>query len=308
MSTLHQTLDDYLRVRRALGFALEREGHLLPQFVSFLERHGSSYITTSLAIRWAIASPGVSPSWSNTRMGMVRGFAKYLCALDPRTEVPPRDRLPAPCRTRPTPYIYTDKEICDLMSVAARILLGLKGATYATLIGLLAATGMRVGEAIALERGDVNDHEGVLVVRCGKFGKSRELVLHPTTTQALRAYASMRDAALPHPRSQSFLLSRAGTRLDYKNVHCAFLRLVHRADLAERRPRRPRIHDLRHTFAVGTLVRWYRQGVDVGARLPALSTYLGHVNPASTYWYLSATPQLLQLAKRRAQRVLGPLS
>jgi len=307
MSTLHRALDDYLRVRRALGFVLEREGHLLPEFVSFLERQGSSCITTPLAIRWAIAPPGASLKWSNARMGMVRGFAKYLCALDPRTEVPPRELLPAPCRTRPTPYIYTDKEICDLMS-AAQILHGLKGVTYATLLGLLAATGMRVGEAIALERCDVNDHEGLLIIRYGKFGKSRELVLHRTTLQALRAYARMRDVALPHPRSQSFLLSLAGTRLNYKNVHFAFLRLVRHTGLAERRPRRPRIHDLRHTFAVGTLVRWYRQGADVEARLPALSTYLGHVDPASTYWYLSATPQLLQLAKRRAQRVLGPLS
>ena len=142
MSTLHRTLDDYLRVRRALGFVLELEGRLLPEFVSFLERHGSSCITTALAIRWAIAPPEASPSWSNARMGMVRGFAKYLCAFDPRTEVPPRELLPVPCGTRPTPYIYTDKEIGSLIS-AAHTLLGFKGVTYATLIGLLAATGMR---------------------------------------------------------------------------------------------------------------------------------------------------------------------
>lgn len=302
MSTLCGALEEYLRVRRALGFALEREGRLLPQFVSFLGDHNSDYITAPLAIRWAIASPGGSPKQSTVRLRMVRGFAKYVAALDGRAEVPLRELLPRPSTTRLTPHIYTDEEICALMQ-AARILHGLKSVTYATLIGLLASTGMRVGEAIALERGDVDYLDGVLVVRQGKFGKTRELLLHATTTEALLAYARQRDRALPHPRSSSFLLSLAGTRLNYKNVHFSFLRLVQYAGLAEYRSR-PRLHDLRHTFAVITLVRWYREGVDVEARLPALSTYLGHVAPSSTYWYLTATPELLELAKQRAEHVL----
>lgn len=301
MSPLHRALDEYLRVRRALGFALEREGRVLPQFLAYLEHHGSDSITVALALDWALSPPGVSPWWAGTRMAMVRGFATYLAALDPRTEVPPADLLPTPSSTRLIPYLYTDAEICALMA-AARTLDGLKSTTYATLIGLLAATGMRVGEAIALDRDDVDEREGMLVVRHGKFGKARELMLHRTTTKALRAYAGARERVHPHPRSRALLLSLAGTRLHYKNVHLAFLRLVHRAGLAERRPRRPRIHDLRHTFAVSTLVRWYREGADVEARLPALSTYLGHLAPSSTYWYLTATPELLELASQRAQR------
>lgn len=303
MSPLQHALDDYLRVRRALGFALAREGRLLPDFVAFLERHGHAAITVPLALRWALAPPGASPPWAQARLALVRGFARYLAARDPRTEVPDPAWLPTPPRTRLTPYLYTDAAVGALVQ-AARTLHGLKGATYATLIGLLAATGLRVGEAIALERGDVDDHDPVLVVRHGKFGKERELPLHPTTTAALRAYARERDRVWPQPRSPHVLLSRAGTRLHAQNVQLTFQRLVHRAGLAGPRPPRPRLHDLRHTFAVATLVRWYRAGVDVEVRLPALSTYLGHVAPSSTYWYLTATPELLQLAHHRAHRRL----
>ena len=302
MSALHQVLDEYLRVRRALGFALEREGRLLPQFVAFVERHGSPHITAVLAINWAIASPGGSAKQSHNRLSMVRGFANYASALDPRTQVPSRKLLPAYPRARATPHIYSSDEIDRLMQ-ATSALQGLKSATYATLIGLLAATGMRVGEAIALEREDVDYRNRLLIIRQGKFGKSRELLLHATTVSALRGYANERDRRLPHPRSPGFLLSLVATRLIYKNVHHNFLRLLRQAGLAEHRPR-PRLHDLRHSFAVTTLVHWYRHGADVEARLPALSTYLGHVAPSSTYWYLTATPQLLQLARQRAEQAL----
>ena len=301
MSRLNRVLDEYLRLRRTLGFRLEREGHLLAQFVAFLESQDSAYISAPLAIRWACAPPGGSLKWSHARLGMVRGFARYLSALDPRTQVPDCELLPASPRARHSPHIYTEDEICTLMRAAAT-LHGLKSVTYATLFGLLATTGMRVGEAIALDRDDVDCHKGVLVIRHGKFDKARELLLHPTTIQALCRYVSERDRRLVQARSPSFLLSLAGTRLNYKNVHYGFLRLLQQAGLAKQRPR-PRLHDLRHSFAVNTLVRWYRQGVDVEARLPALSTYLGHVAPSSTYWYLTATPQLLQLASKRAEAV-----
>lgn len=302
MSALQQLLIEYLRVRRALGFALEHEGRLLPQFISFLESQGSNHITVSLSLRWAMASPGGSAKRTRARLRMVRGLAKYAAAFDPRTEVPSLDLAPISSTGRPIPYIYTDSEICDLMRTA-RTWQNLKGETYATLIGLLAATGMRVGEAITLDRDDVDCLDGVIVVRQGKFGKSRELLLDPTTARALRAYEQARDRHLRYPRSPSFLLSLAGTRLHYKNVHLNFLRLLHQAGLSERRPR-PRLHDLRHTFAVATLMRWYRENVDVDARLPALSTYLGHVAPSCTYWYLTATPELLLLASQRAERAL----
>jgi integrase len=300
MSPRGRALADYLQLRRALGFKLAREGRLLPQFVAFLDACGSPCITVPLALCWAVAAPSGSPHQSPARLRMVRGLARYVAAFDPRTEVPARELLPPPRAARLTPYIYTDQEICALIEATA-LLHGLKAATYATLIGLLAATGMRVGEAIALNRDEVDERHRRLVVRHGKFGKSRELALHPTTLEALKGYAAQRDLALPHPRCAGFLLSLAGTRLEYKNVHHAFLRLLQAAGLAGRRPR-PRLHDLRHTFAVATVVRWYRAGVDVDPRLPVLSTYLGHVAPSSTYWYLTATPELLELARQRAQR------
>jgi integrase len=299
MNRLQRALEDYLRVRRALGFRLEREASWLPQFVAFLAAQRSSCITAALALRWAVASPSGAPGPAQARLRMVRGFARYLAAFDPRTEVPSSELLPARPSARPIPYIYADQEVCALIQ-ATHTLQGLKATTYATLIGLLAVTGMRVGEAIALNRDAIDEPRSVLVIQDGKFGKSRELVVHPTTTAALRAYAVARDRALPRPGSRGLLLSLSGRRLLYKNVHPCFMRLIRAAGLAKRRPR-PRLHDLRHTFAVTTLVRWYRDGVDVEARLPALSTYLGHVAPSSTYWYLTATPELLELARQRAQ-------
>lgn len=300
MSRLQQSLAEYLRLRRALGFKLEREGRWLPRFIDFLEHRDSDRITTSLAVRWAMASPSGSAPSMHARLRMVRGFARYLASHDPATELPPYERLPAVSITRRTPYIYTEDEIGDLIA-AAQSLSHLKGATYATLLGLLAATGMRIGEAIALDRRDIDWRRESLIVRQDKRRRSRDLVLHPTTIAALRAYAAARDRALPYPSGPSFFVSLAGTRLNYKNVHFGFLRLVRQASLDQRRPR-PRLHDLRHTFAVTTLKRWYREDVDVDARLPTLSTYLGHVAPASTYWYLTATPELLLLAKQRTER------
>ena len=249
-----------------------------------------------------MASPSGSAPSAHTRLRMVRGFAQYLASHDPRTELPPYEQLPAVSTKRPTPYIYTENEIGDLMA-SARSLRGLKGPTYATLLGLLAATGMRVGEAIGLDRGDVDWRRKSLIVHQDKRQRSRELILHSTSIAALRAYAAERDRSLPNPPSPSFFVSLVGTRLNYKNVHFGFVRLSHQIGLDTRRPR-PRLHDLRHTFAVATLKRWYRENLDVDARLPTLSTYLGHVAPQSTYWYLTATPELLLLAKQRAERGL----
>jgi integrase len=233
----------------------------------------------------------------------VRGFATYVRALDPRTEVPPVTLLPSK-RPRGTPYLYSDADVQALMN-AAHAALGLfKGATYHTLLGLLATTGLRVGEALALDQADWDSADGVLRLRHAKFGKTRQVPLHASTSAALTAYSRLRDRTFRPPRSPSFFVSRAGTRLHYKNVHLAFLRLVRTAGLSDRRPRRPRLHDLRHSFATHTLLDWYHAGVDVEARLPWLSTYLGHVGPASTYWYLTATPELVTIAHRRLARFL----
>ena len=297
MTMMRRRLEHYLTLRRALGFKLERAGLWLPDFVHHLERSGAATITTALAVEWAKQSPA--------RLTMVRGFAEYLSALDPRTEVPARELLPVRSR-RATPYLYSDQDVGQLMDAARSQLRPLRGHTYATLIGLLAVTGMRVGEAIALDRADVDWTQGAIIVRFGKFRRSREVPLHDTALAALGDYARIRDRSVRHPRAPAFLLSSTGTRLIYKNVHACFLRLVRAAGLPRRSPRcRPRIHDLRHNFAVRTLIGWYRAGVDVDALLPRLSTYLGHVTPASTYWYLSASPELLGLAAQRADRAHG---
>ena len=307
MSRLGRQVEQYIQLRRALGYKLEREGRLLPDFATFLEGTGVTHITSELALRWATMPASATPRWWAYRLSMVRRFAQYVHAFDARNEVPPRDLLPSAKTRRLTPYVYSEDDVLALME-ATHILSGLMAHTYATLTGLLAATGMRIGEALALDRTDIDWQTGILVVRHAKFGKSRQLPLHPTTVQALLAYNDERDRCLPRRHSQALLLSLAGTRLLYKNVHFTFLRLLREAGLAERCPRRPRIHDLRHTFTIKALLRWYQEGADVASHLPALSTYLGHVNPSHTYWYLTATPELLQLAAGRLEHALGERS
>ncbi len=300
MSSLRQALNDYLMVRRALGFKLVREGELLPDFISFLECSDSAFITSAVAVNWATQPRDVHPAWWATRLIMVRGFAKYLQSSDPRHEVPSLQLLPHR-RLRSAPYIYEPAEIDALLRATATLRSPLMSATYKTLIGLLAVAGLRVREAIALDEADVDRGGGTLLIRKTKFGKSREVPLHPTTTEALRRYAELRDRLAPR-RIKSFFVSTANTRLIYNNVHCIFLRLVYAAGLANRCPRRPRIHDLRHTFAVRTVLDWHRAGENVEAKLPSLSAYLGHIGPSSTYWYLTAVPELLQAATERLER------
>jgi integrase/recombinase XerD len=303
MSALREALQEYLQLRRALGFKLEREGLLLPQFLNFLEQEDATHITSSLAMRWAMTPSTASSRWWAVRLGEVRGFARYMAVREPCTEVPSPDLLPLPASRRLVPFVYSNADVRALIG-AANALHGLKQSTYATLLGLLSVTGMRVGEVIGLDRSDVDWRAQLLLVRTAKFGKSREVALHPTTIKALRAYARVRDQALPHPRSPALLLSLAGTRLLYQNVQDGFAHLLRRIELSRRPSRRPRLHDFRHAFAVNTLVRWYREGLNVEAHLPLLSTYLGHVNPSQTYWYLTATPELMQLAERHARKAL----
>lgn len=305
MSELRHTIDDYLQIRRSLGFKLEPEGRLLPDFVSFLEQHGASHITAEIALQWATAPCNATIQWWTHRLSIVRQFARFASAIDSDHEVPARDLLPQHKPKKLIPYVYGDDDVKCLIRQAEQ-LSGLKAKTYATLIGLLYTTGMRVGEAISLNRADINWQQGVLTIRHAKFNKSRELPLHPSTTAVLRQYADVRDSNVC-PRGPGFLLSLAGTRLHYKNVHETFLRLVRDTYLNNQQPHRPRIHDLRHTFAIKTLVRWYQDGLDVEPLLPTLSTYLGHVSPSSTYWYLSATSELMEKAAQRLDQSLGVL-
>lgn len=300
MKSLALAAKEYLALRRSLGFKLHHETWWLPDFVSYVRRQGGSVITTKLALDWAQQPAEADPTWWAKKLSAVRRFARHQHAFDPRTEVPPADLIPYR-KQRLVPHLYTDGEIAALMREASR-LRPLKAANYTALLGLLTATGMRVGEALALEEHDIDWQRALLTVRDGKFRKSRHVPIHATTLQALRAYTLARNGLLPVRRSSSFLVSRVGTKLLEQNVWYVFARLRQRAGLIRPGRRAPRIHDLRHSFAVKTLRDWYRAGVDVERRLPWLSTYLGHVSPSTTYWYLTATPELLALAGKRAER------
>ena len=300
MSGLRGHLEDYLALRRSLGFRLGRPGQLLAGFDGYLEEAGAATVTTGHALAWATAPAGADPSWWRARLAAVRPFARYLAPLVAGTEVPPRGLLPGPVSRRAVPYLYSAAEVTALMTAAGGIRTPMRAATYQTLIGLLAATGMRVGEAIGLDRGDLDAGQGLLTIRGSKFGKSRQLPLHASALQALGGYAELRDSRRPRPATPAFFVSVAGTRLIYNNVHFTFHQLTKAAGLRPRSPAcRPRIHDLRHAFAVNTLAGWYADGGDVAARLPLLSTWLGHADPAGTYWYLTGTPELLALAATR---------
>jgi integrase/recombinase XerD len=305
MTSLEESAADYLRIRRALGFRLERAEKLLAQYLAHLDALGEDRVTVENALGWARVPAAGSGSWWAFRLSVVRCFAIYLHALDPAHEIPPADVLPRRFR-RAVPYPYSEQEIAALIAATSRLRGQLRRRTYRTLIGMLAVTGMRVGEAIHLDRSDLDLASGVLTVRESKFGKSRELPLHPSTVTALRDYLRVRDAHHHAEVSDALLISPAGTRLIYCNVHATFRQLRADAGLQPRSPAcRPRIHDLRHRFAVQTLLEWYRAGIEVQPRLPLLSTYLGHVHPRHTYWYLSAAPELLALATERLEQAEG---
>jgi integrase len=305
MNALRQALADYLAVRRALGYRLARAEKLLAQFLAFVEDRSEEHLTIEAALAWATAPVGADPSWMSRRLSDVRRFAIHLRGIDPATQVPPADILPGRTR-RATPYLYSAEEISALLAATATLRGSHRQATYRTLIGLLAVTGMRVGEAIGLDRDDFDAIGGVLTIRYGKFGKSRELPLHPSTVAALDDYLGRADRPRHVPNVPALLLSPTGTRLLYVNVQNTFQRLVRHCGITPRSTAcRPRLHDLRHGFAVNTILDAYRDGDDPGARLAILSTYLGHINPIHTYWYLSASPELLKLAGDRLERHLG---
>jgi integrase/recombinase XerD len=300
VSALERALTDYLRLRRSLGHELAEAGRLLPSFVAYLDAHAARTVTIEAALGWvAQAQTGPGTSVGARRMTAVRGFARYLAGIDADTEVPPLGLMPHRQRWR-RPFIYSPADIDTVIERArCSIVSPLRAATYSTLIGLLAASGMRIGEAITLDRGDVDWVQGVLLIRESKFGKSRLVPLHASSMAALQSYAGLRDQLQPRSENPSFFVSLAGKRLLYAVVSQTFRQLVDDAGVGDGAPRPPRLHDLRHTFAVATLLGWYRTGEDVAAKIPSLSTYLGHREPSSTYWYLSAAPELLALAAAR---------
>jgi integrase len=306
MIALRQALADYLTIRRSLGFKLQDAERLLPQFISFLEDRGQEHITIEAAVAWATLPVQGHRRWLHSRLTVVRRFAVHMCAIDPATQVPPADLLPGQ-KLRATPYLYSGDEIAALMQVSATLWGSHRQATYRTLIGLLSVTGMRIGEAIALDRSDLDVSKGILTIRIGKFGKSRALPLHFSTLTALGGYLSRRDRPRVLPSDKlALFVSLTGRRLLYSSVHTTFRKLVQRAGITRRSAEcRPRLHDLRHGYAVNTILDGYREGGDLTNRLALLSTYLGHTDPAHTYWYLSAAPELLKLAGDRLERHLG---
>ncbi|MFO1157314.1 MAG: tyrosine-type recombinase/integrase [Reyranellaceae bacterium] len=302
MTSLRSALEQYLSMRQGLGYKYQHQARRLAQFVAFMEKRKATAITTKLAVTWATLPPGRHASWA-LRLTDVRGFARHVANADPRTEVPLVGLLPPLQRAKP--YVYSDTQINALLAAALTLppANSLRRRTYYCLFGLIAVTGLRLSEAIGLQRGDVDLDEGVLTVRQSKFGKSRLVPLHPTTREALLGYAERRDAHLGPRCGSHFFVAERGGRLLHQYVHRVFWRLSRQIGL--RRPgdhTGPRVHDFRHGFAIRTLLGWYRRGIDVERHLPVLSTYLGHAYVRDTYWYLSACPELMGEAARRLDR------
>jgi len=310
MISLRKAVENYLTMRRFLGFKLRDMGCHLPHFVSFMEQQRASIITTELALRWAQQPQDVQPAqWAN-RLSFVRSFARYWSATDPRTEIPPMGLLPYRAK-RATPYIYSNEEIEQVLKAARNLppSTGLRPWTYYSLFGLMAVTGMRIGEVIRLDHADVDLKQGLLTVRLTKFSKSRLIPLHPSTVKRLKRYLHRRNELYPQPLTARFFLSNQGTPLTDCMVRWTFVKLSRQIGLRKvGGSSGPRLHDLRHRFAVTTLLHWYRTGVDVEQRLPVLSTYLGHAHVTDTYWYLSAIPELLALTKDRLEKRWEDLS
>jgi integrase len=298
MSALSSQLADYLALRRSLGYKLERAAEVLANFVAHLDRLGQDHITTVAAVEWVTTSPTASPGWQAGQLGIVRCFARYAQVVDPAHEVPPAWLLPSGRRRR-APHLYSDQEISTLMSAASTLRSPLRALTTETVIGLMAVSGVRVGEILRLDRQDLSS-DGRLAVRNSKAGKSRLLPLKPSSVEALRSFSTRRDQLIPDPASPAMFVSTSESRLSSGSLRTAFAETVEAAGLAASPDTRPlRIGDLRHSFAVKTLTVWHDQGRDVQALLPVLSAYMGHVSPASTYWYLSSCPHLLTAAAGR---------
>ncbi len=298
--TLSDLLGDYLRVRRALGYKLEYTEVLLRQFLTYLDEHDADTITIEHALGFATAPDGASPRWQALRLSAIRCFARWAAASDPSVQVPPARLLPAR-PTRAAPYIYSEDQIQALLVAAQELRPAIRAATFGTLIALMASTGIRTGEAIGLDVASLDRAAATLRVT-GKYGKTRLVPLHPTVLSGLTDYLGTRARLLPAGACPALLISTTGRRLPPSTVHTTFRALVKAAGLEPASTAcRPRLHDLRHTFAVTTMLDAYRSGADPAAVLPILSTWLGHTEPRDTYWYLTGTSELLAAAAGRAE-------
>jgi integrase len=310
MSTLRKELDRYLTIRRSLGYDLGTAARVLRRFVAFAEVRKARHVTTDLFLAWQAEFGQANQQTWSARLGMVRQFALWLSGIDARTEVPPKGLIPGRYR-RARPYIYSEREIVRIVEEAARLPSpnGIRALTFTTLFCLIAVTGLRVSEAVALDDSDIDLENGILTVRRGKSGKARIVPLTQSATNRLTAYVRERDRLLGRA-SRSFFVSDTGKRPDDCSARYNFAVVCQRIGMRtpqkfNKHGRGPRIHDLRHTFAARTMVNWYRTGKDPEREMIKLSTYLGHTEPAHTYWYIEAVPELLELAAKRATRAIS---
>ncbi|WP_143542738.1 tyrosine-type recombinase/integrase [Rhodococcus qingshengii] len=298
-STLEHMVSDYLQVRRSMGYKLTNAEYILGQFVAYLHDHDTETVTVEHALGFAMAPQDKSRRWQALRLSAVR-FARWAHCLDPEIEVPPARLLPAR-PTRVAPFIYSADQIQDLLGAAGELHPAMRAATYRTLIALMAATGIRTGEVIGLDIDHFDAVAQTLTVT-GKYDKIRMLPLHPTVVDGLTDYLARRERLLPATACPALLISTRGTRLHPSTVHQVFSGLRAHAGLGPVSAKcRPRLHDLRHTFAVSTMLDAYRSGGNPAEVLPLLSTWMGHSEPSDTYWYLSGTAELMAAATQRLE-------
>lgn len=305
---LRAKVQQFLLERRNLGFTLDSRGESLLNFVSFVERTGhAGSVTADLTAQWARQTQGGNADMATfaRRLANLRPFLRWLQQFDPSAEVPD-ETIFGPIPGRLAPHIFRPDEILALIEAARKLgpSDGLRAATYETLFGLIASTGLRISEALELADSDVDLKQGVLTVRLTKFGKSRLVPVHPSVIGPLAAYRAMRIQQVPSQIQPSFFVGSRGVlrgqQLGDRQVHRIFTQLRTQLGWVDRGGHgHPRIHDLRHSFAVRCLVRWHEQGIDLNQRMLALSTYMGHVKVSNTYWYLSGVPELMALAGAR---------
>ena len=301
--------EEYLAYRRRLGYQLRAEGQMLLEFARYADRSGHrGPLTNELTVRWARLPTKAAPLYQARRLEVVRCFARHRAIFDPRTEIPPEGLLgSAHCRT--APYIYSEAELSTLLAAARRLRshTGLRPQTYATMIGLLSCSGLRISEVLKLSRDDIDWEHGTITIRESKFHKSRLVPLHPSAIRALSEYAQMRDRCHPIPQTDAFFVSDRGSALPYTTFRHTFRRLCKHLPAPPCPGKRgPRIHDLRHSFACRRLLRWYADGANLDHEITALSTYLGHAKVSDTYWYITGIPELLDLAVSRFERFAFP--
>jgi integrase len=297
--TLPQAVDLYLKTRRSFGFALVQVGVELRGFVRYAQRMGhTGPLTTSLAVQWAQEPQQCDRSYWAIRLDIVRRFARFWSAYEPRTEIPPPGSFGPICRRRAV-HVFTPQEVGALLRAASELgrVHPLRGWTFCTLVGLLDCTGLRIGEALGLRDEDIDWPAAVLTIHKSKNGHTRLIPVQPSTLEALRRYRALRDKAIAPGLAPRFFVTFGGRALGYFGVSAAFRELCR--SLGWTQSPIPRLHDLRHTFAVRILLSWYRSGENAGPKLWSLSTYLGHRHLADTYWYLTAVPELMQLCQER---------